>query len=75
MPSFEVAILQKERNRRLYFAILPLKYPYNELILLFYFADCSTAELAQYFQLSINQVWVYLHRARKQLREVLADEN
>ena len=74
-PSFEVAILQKERNRRLYFAILSLKYPYNELILLFYFADCSTAELAQYFQLSINQVWVYLHRARKQLREVLADEN
>ena len=44
------------------------------LILLFYFADCSTAELAQYFQLTVNQVRVYLHRARKKLKEVLQDE-
>ena len=48
--------------------------PYQELILLFYFADCSTAELAQYFQLTVNQVRVYLHRARKKLKEVLQDE-
>lgn len=72
--SFESQILQKERNRQLYLAILSLPIPYQELILLFYFADCSTAELAQYFQLTVNQVRVYLHRARKKLKEVLQDE-
>lgn len=72
--SFESQILQKERNRQLYFAILSLPMPYQELVLLFYFADCSTTELAQYFQLTVNQVRVYLHRARKKLKEVLQDE-
>lgn len=73
--SFENEIFKKEEQRKLYLAILSLPPLYSELILLFYFADCQTSELAAYFQLSLNQVRVYLHRARKKLKEVLQNED
>lgn len=73
--SFENEIFKKEERRKLYLAILSLPPLYSELILLFYFADCQTPELAAYFQLSLNQVRVYLHRARKKLKEVLQNED
>ena len=53
-------------------AISALKEPYRSLVVLRDVQQHSYAEVAGALELNMSQVKVYLHRARKQLREQLA---
>jgi RNA polymerase sigma-70 factor (ECF subfamily) len=54
-------------------AIAALKEPYRTLVVLRDVEQHSYEEVAGVTELSLSQVKVYLHRARKQLREQLAE--
>jgi RNA polymerase sigma-70 factor (ECF subfamily) len=54
-------------------AIATLKEPYRTLVVLRDIQQHSYEEVAGVTELSLSQVKVYLHRARKQLREQLAE--
>lgn len=63
---------QRETGRRLRAAILGLKEPYRSLVVLRDIHQHSYAEVAGTLDLNMSQAKVYLHRARRQLREQLA---
>lgn len=54
-------------------AIEGLKEPYRSLVVLRDVHQHSYEEVAGMLELSLSQVKVYLHRARKELREQLAE--
>ena len=54
-------------------AIGGLKEPYRSLVVLRDIHQHSYEEVAVVLELSLSQVKVYLHRARKQLRKQLAE--
>ena len=64
---------RNELGAQLKRAIRALAEPYRSLVVLRDIQQHSTAEVAAMLSLSANQVKVYLHRARKQLRERLAE--
>lgn len=63
---------RSETGERLRAAIADLKEPYRSLIVLRDIQEHSYAEVAGTLDLNMSQVKVYLHRARKQLRDQLA---
>ncbi len=63
---------QRDTGRQLKAAIQALKEPYRTLVVLRDIEEHSYSEVAGTLDLSMSQVKVYLHRARKQLREQLA---
>ena len=60
-----------QANSRLHALINRLSEPHRSLVLLFDIEGLSGAECADMLDLNINQVKVYLHRARRQLRRWL----
>lgn len=62
-----------ELGERLKQTISGLKEPYRSLVVLRDVHQHSYEEVAGVLELSLSQVKVYLHRARKQLREQLAE--
>jgi RNA polymerase sigma-70 factor (ECF subfamily) len=64
---------QGELGQWLQRAIAGLREPYRSLVLLRDVQQHSYEEVAGATDLSLSQVKVYLHRARKQLREELAE--
>lgn len=62
-----------ELGRFLKAAVAGLREPYRSLIVLRDMQQHSYEEVAHATELSLSQVKVYLHRARKQLREQLAE--
>ena len=64
---------QGELGRRLKRSIEELREPYRTLIVLRDIQQHSYDEVANATELTLSQVKVYLHRARKQLREQLAE--
>lgn len=64
---------QHEAGQWLKRAIGGLKEPYRSLVVLRDIHQHSYKEVAMVLELSLSQVKVYLHRARKQLREQLAE--
>ena len=62
-----------ELGRWLQRAITGLREPYRSLVVLRDIQQHSYEEVAGALELSLAQVKVYLHRARKQLREELAE--
>ena len=64
---------QVEAGRWLKVAIANLKEPYRSLVILTDIHQHSYQEVAAVLELSLSQVKVYLHRARKQLREQLSE--
>ena len=70
-PLTEVQTSELARSLRL--AIGQLKEPYRSLVVLRDVQQHSYQEVAQTMELSMSQVKVYLHRARKLLREQLVD--
>jgi RNA polymerase sigma-70 factor (ECF subfamily) len=64
---------QHETGQWLKKAIGGLKEPYRSLVVLRDIHQHSYDEVAVVLELSLSQVKVYLHRARKQLREQLAE--
>ena len=67
------ALEQSELGLWLKRAIAGLKEPYRSLVVLRDIQQNSYEEVAGVMELSMSQVKVYLHRARKQLREQLAE--
>lgn len=63
---------QQQRRGALHVAISGLKEPYRSLVVKADLQQQSIADIAASSCLNSNQVKVYLHRARKQLREQLA---
>ena len=64
---------QGEQGRWLKQSIEGLKEPYRTLVVLRDIQQHSYEEVANATELTLSQVKVYLHRARKQLREQLAE--
>jgi RNA polymerase sigma-70 factor (ECF subfamily) len=64
---------QREIGEMLSQAINALTEPYRSLVVLRDIQQHSYAEVAGVLELSLPQVKTYLHRARKQLREQLAE--
>jgi RNA polymerase sigma-70 factor (ECF subfamily) len=64
---------QKELGARLKRSINGLKEPYRSLVVLRDIHQHSYEEVAAVLDLNMPQVKTYLHRARKQLREQLAE--
>lgn len=64
---------QNELGAWLKSAIAGLKEPYRTLVVLRDIQQHSYEEMASVTELTLSQVKVYLHRARKQLREQLAE--
>ncbi len=62
-----------ELGQRLQHSINQLGEPYRSLVVLRDVQQNSYEEVAETLELSLAQVKVYLHRARKQLREELAE--
>ena len=62
-----------ELGRFLQAAVAGLREPYRSLVVLRDMQQHSYEEVAHATELSLSQVKVYLHRARKQLREQLAE--
>ena len=69
----EAGAHQGELGRWLKSAIAGLREPYRSLVVLRDIQQHSYDEVARATELSLSQVKVYLHRARKQLREQLAE--
>lgn len=66
-------VQQTELGIRLKTCINGLTEPYRSLVVLRDVQQHSYEEVANVLELSLTQVKVYLHRARKQLREQLAE--
>ncbi len=64
---------QAEVSRWLKRAIGQLEEPYRSLVVLRDVQQHSYQDVALTMELSMEQVKVYLHRARKQLRDMLAE--
>lgn len=69
----EVA-LESVRNQEILRHVLSLPLPYREIVMFYYYEDLSTSEIAQITGLPENTVKTRLHRARKQLKEILSRE-
>jgi len=63
---------QSETGSQLKAAIAALREPYRSLVVLRDVQQHSYSDVARTLELTMSQVKVYLHRARKQLREQLA---
>ena len=72
-PGPMQSLQQQETGQWLKRAIGGLKEPYRSLVVLRDIHQHSYEEVAVVLELSLSQVKVYLHRARKQLREQLAE--
>ena len=70
----ESLYFQSEKYRQLDQAIDQLDFPYQEVILLFYFLNWSTAEIAVYLHFTPGQVRTILYRARKKLKEAFPND-
>lgn len=62
-----------EFGRRLDAAVSGLREPYRSLVILREMQGLEYQDIAQALSLSLSQVKVYLHRARRQLRYELSD--
>jgi RNA polymerase sigma-70 factor (ECF subfamily) len=72
-PGPMQGVHHRELGERLKSTIHGLSEPYRSLVVLRDIHQHSYEELAAVLELSLPQVKVYLHRARKQLREQLAE--
>ncbi len=72
-PGPAQRLAQEELGARLKHSINGLSEPYRSLVVLRDVHQHSYEEVANVLELSLTQVKVYLHRARKQLREQLAE--
>lgn len=70
----EQRAMQNDENAQLGLQILKLKPKYREVIVLYYYEDLSTAEIAQILETPEATVRTRLKRGREQLKEKLGFE-
>lgn len=71
VPLEERFAIRLKEHSELWDAVMRLSPTYRTVIHLFYFEDCSIAEIAKILDLSESAVKVRLHRARGKLRNLL----
>lgn len=62
-----------EENQRIYREILSLQSDQRQVIILFYFAECSTREISEIMGLGQGHVRMLLTRARRNLKDRLEE--
>lgn len=67
-------MIQKERNQRLYQAILRLRSQEREAIVLYYFSGLSQETISRILGLSYGNTRVILYRAKQKLKKMLDEE-
>ena len=67
--------IQNEENQRLYQEILKLQEDQKQVIILFYFSECSIRETAEIMGLKEGHVRMLLTRGRRKLKERLEEES
>jgi RNA polymerase sigma factor (sigma-70 family) len=67
------SLSEQERAHRVRQAIRSLAAPYREVTILYYLEQMSVLEIAQVVNQRRNTVEVKLHRARRQLEQLLSD--
>lgn len=67
--------IHNEENQRLYREILKLPEEQKQVIILFYFSECSIRETAGILGLKEGHVRMLLTRARRKLKERLEEES
>ncbi len=67
--------IRKENNRDLQLAINALPLSQREIIILRHIQNLSYHEIARVLNIPVNSVKARLHRARKQLKELLQEKN
>ena len=70
----ETEAVQQPEERGLTETLLSLPKDYRIVVYLFYYEEYSTKEIAKLLKLSQSAVTTRLHRARRQLRELLKEE-
>lgn len=68
-------LIQDERNRQLYRAILRLSEMEKEAVILYWFSGLSQEEVGRLLQLSHGNVRVILYRAKKKLKKYMEQES
>lgn len=68
-------LIKDEQNRKLYKAILQLKHPYKECILLYYYHKYTMKDIATLMKISNGSVRTIIYRARLKLKTYLKEEN
>lgn len=67
-------MLKKQENERLYRAISRLDPRKREVIMLRYFSELTFGEIASVMELTLENVRVLAHRAKKELKKYLEDD-
>ena len=67
-------MLDQESSKIVLNVLLTLKMKYREVIVLYYYEDYSTVEVAEILRCPEATVRTRLQRARKQLKERLAEQ-
>lgn len=67
-------MIQKERNQKLYQAILRLKDQEREAVVLYYFLGLSQEAISRILGLSYGNTRVILYRAKQNLKKMLDEE-
>lgn len=67
----EQVVLALQERDEIVTSILKLPLKYREVILLYYYDDLTTAEMAQLLQIPESTVGTRLQRARQKLKEIL----
>jgi len=71
----EKAMLAKSTKQELVEALFTLSVQYREVLILYYFEDMTTVEIAKFIRCPEATVRTRLQRARKQLATIIADED
>ncbi len=67
-------IIDQERNRKLYEAILKLSVRKREVLTMQYFGQLSMKEIAEVLKITLENVKVLSYRAKRELRQYLEGE-
>lgn len=73
-PGVEEQVLRSLRNTTVLRHVLDLPAPYQEAVYLYYYLECSTAEIAEITGTPEGTVRGRLHRAREKLAHILNRE-
>jgi RNA polymerase sigma-70 factor (ECF subfamily) len=71
VTDVESKIVRKDENRRLFEEVTSLPQSYKEVIILFYYHQCDTAEISRTLNIAEGTVRSRLHRGREILKRKL----